>query len=180
MKENYQKTFWNDEIGCLADYVDNGGQHLEIRPNQLCTIVHKYIPIDELLVPAILRVMDRELVTSRGIRTLSPRDPNYKGVYEGSQTARDLAYHQGSARPFLLQSYISASFRVKGASFLKRAEWLMEGFYADLGKHGVGAFSELYDGDPPHEPHGAISSALSTAGLLTCEYIMDIYREGKK
>ena len=180
VKENYQKTFWNDEIGCLADYVDNGGQHLEIRPNQLCTIVHKYIPIDELLVPAILRVMDRELVTSRGIRTLSPRDPNYKGVYEGSQTARDLAYHQGSARPFLLQSYISASFRVKGASFLKRAEWLMEGFYADLGKHGVGAFSELYDGDPPHEPHGAISSALSTAGLLTCEYIMDIYREGKK
>ena len=56
----------------------------------------------------------------------------------------------------------------------------MEGFYADLGKHGVGAFSELYDGDPPHEPHGAISSALSTAGLLTCEYIMDIYREVKK
>ena len=142
--------------------------------------MNKYIPVDELLVPAILRVMDRELVTSRGIRTLSPRDPAYKGVYEGSQTARDLAYHQGSARPFLLQSYVSVSFRIKGASFLKRAEWLLEGFYADLNKHGVGAFSELYDGDPPHEPHGAISSALSTAGLLTCEYIMDKYREGKK
>lgn len=180
IKDNFQKTFWSEETGCLADYVDNAGQHLEIRPNQLCAISLKYSPVDELLVPSILRVIDRELVTSRGIRTLSPRDLNYKGVYEGSQTERDLAYHQGSARPFLLESYINISFRVKGPSFLKRAEWLVEGFYADLNKHGVGAFSELYDGDPPHEPHGAISSALSTAALLTSEYIMDKYREENK
>lgn len=180
IKDNYQKTFWNDEIGCLADYVDNSGQHLEIRPNQLCAISRKYSPVDELLIPSILRVIDRELVTSRGIRTLSPRDSNYKGVYEGSQTERDLAYHQGSARPFLLDDYISVSFSVQGPSFLKRAEWLVEGFYADLNKHGVGAFSELYDGDPPHEPHGAISSALSTATLLAAEYIMDKFREENK
>ena len=180
IKDNFQKTFWSEETGCLADYVDNAGQHLEIRPNQLCAISKKYSAVDELLVPSILRVIDRELVTSRGIRTLSPRDLNYKGVYEGSQTERDLAYHQGSARPFLLDAYISISFRVKGPSFLKRAEWLVEGFYADLNKHGVGAFSELYDGDPPHEPHGAISSALSTAALLTSEYIMDKYREENK
>ena len=56
----------------------------------------------------------------------------------------------------------------------------MEGFYEDLNKHGVGAFSELYDGDPPHEPHGAISSALSTSALLGVEYIIDKYREVKK
>ena len=56
----------------------------------------------------------------------------------------------------------------------------MEGFYEDLGKHGVGAFSELYDGDPPHEPHGAISSALSTAALLSIENMLDKYREKSK
>ncbi|MBQ1936856.1 MAG: glycogen debranching enzyme family protein [Bacteroidales bacterium] len=176
---NFQKTFWNESRGCLADYVDNFGQNTEVRPNQLCAVYCKYSPVDELLVPSILKVVENELVTSRGIRTLSPRDGKYKDVYEGSQTDRDLAYHQGCARPFLLEPFIVTSLKVKGPSFLKRAEWLVEGFYEDLSKHGVGAFSELYDGDPPHEPHGAISSALSTAALLTIEYQMNKFKEGK-
>ena len=174
---NYQRTFWNPARGCLADYVDNHGQNQDIRPNQLYAIAVKYSPVDEELAPAILRVVDNELVTSRGIRSLSPRDVKYKAVYEGSQRDRDLAYHQGCTHPFLLAPYVDISFRVKGASFWKRAEWLAEGFYADLGKHGVGAFSELYDGDPPHEPHGAISSALSTSALLAVEFLLDQYKE---
>ena len=68
-------------------------------------------------------------------------------------------------------------FRVKGPSFWKKAQWLTEGFYEDLGVHGVGTFSELYDGDPPHEPHGAISSALSTAALLAVDYAMNKFKE---
>ena len=177
IKANYQPTFWNTERGCLADYVDDAGQHMEIRPNQLYALAIGYSPVDELLIPSILRVVDNELVTSRGLRTLSPRDPAYRAVYEGSQRDRDLAYHQGCTRPFLLRPYIELSFKIKGAAFWKRAEWLIEGFYEDLGKHGVGTFSELYDGDPPHEPHGAISSALSTAALLAVEYMLDKYKE---
>ena len=180
IKANYQKTFWNEQRGCLADYVDNNGQNMDIRPNQLCPLVCKYSPIDDELAPSILRVVDGELVTSRGIRTLSPRDVKYKGVYEGAQRDRDLAYHQGCTRPCLLDPYVKVSFRIKGPSFIKKAEWLVEGFYEDLGQHGVGAFSELYDGDPPHAPHGAISSALSTAALLTVEHILDKYREEGK
>ena len=177
IKANYQKTFWNEQFGCLADYVDNGGQHMEIRPNQIYALSVANSPIDEALAPSILRVCDNELVTARGLRTLSPRDSNYKAVYEGTQRERDLAYHQGSSHPFLLRPYVQVSFKIKGPAFWKRAEWLIEGFYADLGKHGVGAFSELYDGDPPHEPHGAISSALSTAALLSIEYMLDKYKE---
>ena len=177
IKQNYQPTFWNAERGCLADYVDNGGQNMDIRPNQIYAISVKYSPVDEELAPSILRVIDNELVTARGLRTLSPRDSKYQAVYEGTQRDRDLAYHQGSTRPFLLRPYVEVSFRIKGAAFWKRAEWLIEGFYDDLGKHGVGAFSELYDGDPPHEPHGAISSALSTAALLAIEYMLDKYKE---
>ncbi|MBO4756979.1 MAG: amylo-alpha-1,6-glucosidase, partial [Bacteroidales bacterium] len=79
--------------------------------------------------------------------------------------------------PFLLEPYCDVSFRVKGQSFVKKAQWLIEGFYGDLSKHGVGAFSELYDGDPPHEAHGAISSALSTAALLAVDYIINKYKE---
>ena len=172
VKDSYQSTFWNAQFGCLADYVGTNGQNLEIRPNQIYALWVKHSPLDEELAPSILRVIDRELVTARGIRTLSPRDVNYKGVYEGTQRERDLAYHQGSTRPFLLEPYIEVSFRIKGQSFWKRAEWLCEGFYEDLNKHGVGAFSELYDGDPPHEPHGAISSALSTAALLAVDAMM--------
>lgn len=177
VKANYQNYFWNSRFGCLADRVDNNGQNMEIRPNQIYAIWVKNSPIDEELFPSILRVIDNELITARGLRTLSPRDINYRGVYEGTQRDRDLAYHQGSSHPFLLEPYIDVSFRIKGASFWKRAEWLTEGFYDDLNKHGVGAFSELYDGDPPHEPHGAISSALSTAALLAVDRTMEKYKE---
>ena len=170
IKDNYQKMFWNDYIGCLCDYVDNDGQHLEIRPNQLFAVWVKYSPVEDEIVPKVVRVVDKELLTPRGIRTLSPRDVRYKGVYDGSQYERDLAYHNGSTRPFLLEQYVDVCLRVKGESFLGKARTLVDGFYEDLGKHGVGAFSELYDGDPPQEPHGAISSALSTAALLAIEY----------
>ena len=176
VKANYQNMFWNPRMGCLADYVDNNGQNMDIRPNQMLAISLKYSPVDDSLKQSILRIIDNELVTSRGIRTLSPRDVKYRGVYEGSQVERDLAFHQGCTRPFLLEAYVSLCFHIKGPSFWKKAQWLAEGFYDDLGKHGVGAFAELYDGDPPHEPHGAISSALSTAALLAVDYMLDKYK----
>ena len=175
--ESYQPTFWNADAGFLADYVDNYGQHLELRPNQLWAVSLDHIAVSDEVVSSVMRVINAELVTRRGIRSLSPRDPNYKGVYEGSQTERDLAYHNGCAWPTLLAQYAYVSFRMMGANFIKRAEWLTEGFYEDLSKHGVGAFSELYDGDPPHEPHGAISSAMATAALLNINWLIDKYRE---
>ena len=135
------------------------------------------IPVEPEVAQRVLQVIDNELVTRRGIRTLSPRHPEYKGVYEGSQTDRDLAYYNGCCLPFLLGPYCEVCFKMKGPAFLNKAQWLVNGFYEDLNKHGVGAFSELYDGDPPHEPHGAISSALSTAALLEVEYLKDKYKE---
>lgn len=177
VKLNFTKTFWNESRGFLADYVDNYGQHMDVRPNQIYAIWCKYSPVEEEFYPSILKVIDSELVTSRGIRTLSPRNAAYKGVYEGAQAARDEAYHQGCTRPFLLEPYVAVCLQVKGPSFVKKAEWLLEGFYEDLAKHGVGYFSELYDGDPPHEAHGAIASALSTAALLSVESMLDKYRE---
>ncbi|MGM9742478.1 MAG: glycogen debranching enzyme N-terminal domain-containing protein [Candidatus Cryptobacteroides sp.] len=177
VKENYQKTFWNPQCGYLADYVDNYGQNMDVRPNQLFALSVASSPISDDIAGSIINIIERELVTARGIRTLSPRDVKYKGVYEGTQRDRDLAYHQGCAWPALLLPYATVAFRMRGASFCKKAEWLMEGFYADLNKHGVGAFSELYDGDPPHEAHGAISSAMSTAALLAVERLINKYKE---
>ena len=175
VKLNYMPVFWNEAGKCLADYVDNNGQNTDVRPNQLIAIWVINSPVDEMSQASIFKVVSNELETSRGIRTLSPRDPKYKCVYEGSQVDRDLAYHQGSTRPFLLEYYVTAGLRIHGPSFRKKAEWLCEGLYEDLSKHGVGAFSELYDGDPPQEPHGAIASALSTAALLSIDFIAEHY-----
>jgi len=177
IEKNYQPAFWNEEMGFLADYVDNGGQHLELRPNQLWAVSLDHIAVTDEVVSNVMRVVNAELVTRRGIRSLSPRDVRYKGVYEGSQVDRDLAYHNGCAFPFLLAQYCYVSFRMMGSGFIKRAEWLTEGFYEDLSKHGVGAFSELYDGDPPHEAHGVISSAMTTAALLNINWLIAKYRE---
>ena len=181
IEDNFQKTFWNYEAGYLADYVDNAGQHMDVRPNQLYAISLDYSPVEDMIKSDVVMTVNNELVTRRGIRTLSPRNVMYRGVYEGSQTDRDLAYHQGCAFPNLLDPYVNICFQMMGSNFYKKAEYLTEGFYADINKHGVGAFSELYDGDPPHEAHGAIASACSTAALLRVDYLMDKYRkEGKK
>ena len=177
IRENFQNTFWNARAGYLADYVDNAGQHLEVRPNMLYALVGEDIPVEPEIARRVLQVIDNELVTRRGIRTLSPRHSEYKGVYEGSQTDRDLAYYNGCCLTSLLGPYCEVCFKMKGAAFLNKAQWLVNGFYEDLNKHGVGAFSELYDGDPPHEPHGAISSALSTAALLEVEYLKNKDKE---
>lgn len=177
IRENFQNTFWNARAGYLADYVDNAGQHLEVRPNMLYALVGEDIPVEPEIARRVLQVIDNELVTRRGIRTLSPRHSEYKGVYEESQTDRDLAYYNGCCLTSLLGPYCEVCFKMKGAAFLNKAQWLVNGFYEDLNKHGVGAFSELYDGDPPHEPHGAISSALSTAALLEVEYLKNKYKE---
>ena len=177
IEQNFQPLFWNADLGFLADYVDNGGQHMELRPNQLWAVSLDHRCVDDEVVGEVMRVVNAELVTRRGIRTLSPRDIRYKGVYEGSQIQRDEAYQNGCAWPFLLAQYCYASFNMMGKNFIKRAEWLTEGFYEDLSKHGVGCFSELYDGDPPHEPHGAISSAMTTAALLNINWLIEKYRE---
>ena len=177
VRQNFQPTFWREDWGYLVDYVNNGPQDQAVRPNQLFAVCLEYSPVDDEVVSEVVMTINDELVTKRGIRSLSPRNEAYRGVYEGSQIDRDLAYHQGCAFPALLAPYVDICFKMMGDAFYKRAEYLTEGFFQDISKHGVGAFSELYDGDPPHEPHGAISSAQSTAALLTIEHIMEQYRK---
>ena len=180
IEENFEKVFWNADWGYLADYVDNSGQNPAVRPNMLFAVALEYSPVSDEVKSSVMSTISNELLTNRGLRSLSPRNPDYKGVYEGSQIDRDLAYNQGSAWVTPLDYYIDLSFQMIGTSFWKKAEYLIEGFYKDILKHGVGAFSELYDGDPPHEPHGAISSACTTAALLRIEYLLRKYKEEGK
>ncbi|OUO36623.1 hypothetical protein B5F83_07455 [Muribaculum sp. An289] len=173
IKDNFTKTFWSDSLGHLADYVGPDGMSQETRPNQLYAVALDYSPVDEFVQAAVMRVVRRELLTSRGIRTLSPKDRRYKGVYEGNQNMRDEASYNGCTRPFLLGIYVKAAYRLFGKSTESQAESLIEGFGEDLNVHGIGTFSEIYDGDPPHSPHGAISSALTVAEIIRVKSLID-------
>ena len=125
----------------------------------------------------MFRSVRQDLLTSRGIRTLSPKNPIFKGIYDGNQHERDLAYHNGSTRPWLLKYYVMAGFKLYGSAFLREARESIKGFEEDMTIHGIGCVAELYDGNPPHNPHGAINSASATGAILTVEYLINKYSE---
>ena len=164
----------------LADFVDGTGQNVFTRPNQLYACSLPYSPVSEEVQAEILHAVSRELVTTRGIRTLSPKNPLYRSRYEGNQIERDTATHNGCTRPWLLGPYVEASFKLYGPSFVRTARELVDGFQEDLNVHGIGAVAEIYDGDPPYIPHGAINSAMSVAEILRVKYMINQYKEEEK
>lgn len=177
IEENFFNLFWVEARQHLADYVDEKGQNVFTRPNQLYACALAYSPVPETVQSQILRAVYRELVTTRGVRTLSPKNPLYRSRYEGNQIDRDTATHNGCNRPWLLGPYVEASFKLYGASFTRQAQELIDGFQEDMNIHGIGAVAEIYDGDPQYMPHGAINSALSVAEILRVKYLVNKYRE---
>ena len=180
MDAGFRDLFWIEDRGHLADYVDEKGQNTFARPNQMFACALDYSPLSDEDKAEVMECVKKELLTARGIRTLSPKNPLYKGVYDGNQDQRDHAYHQGATRVWLLTFYIEAMLRLYGEMFVRRGTELVNAFEEDIVRHGVGCVCELYDGDPPHNPHGAISSAVATASLLRSKYLINKYKkEGK-
>lgn len=95
IRESFNKLFWYEEGKYLADYVDHTGQNTLVRPNQVIACSLEYSPISDDMKERVLYVVRRELLTPKGLRTLSPKSASYKGRYEGDQNERDSAYHQG-------------------------------------------------------------------------------------
>jgi glycogen debranching enzyme len=116
----------------------------------------------------MVEVVERELLTPCGLRSLAPSDPQYRGRYEGDQRSRDGAYHQGTVWPWLMGAFITAYLKVNGRSKKSRqrtSQWLT-GFREHLSDAGLGQVSEIFDGDAPHRPRGCIAQAWSAAELL--------------
>ncbi len=173
IEANFHRMFWIEERQHLADYVDEAGQNIFTRPNQIIACALPYSPISEQTRAYVMEAVKRELLTVRGIRTLSPKNPLYKGVYNGDQEQRDQAYHQGSTRVWLLSFYVEAMLKLYGDVFKRKAKELIDAFEEDIAVHGVASICELYDGDPAHSPHGAIASSVATAALLRSEYLIN-------
>ncbi|MCR5709322.1 MAG: amylo-alpha-1,6-glucosidase [Bacteroidales bacterium] len=180
IEQNFLPVFWVDARRHLADYVDEQGQNVFTRPNQVYACSLPWSPVSEEVQAEILHAITRELVTTRGIRTLSPKNPLYRSRYDGNQIERDTATHNGCTRPWLLGPFVEAEFKLYGASFVRTARELIDGFQEDLNIHGIGGVAEIYDGDPPYIPHGAINSALSVAEILRVKYMIEQYKEDDK
>lgn len=167
IKGSFIRLFWSDEEGYLADYVDMQGKaNRFIRPNQIvaCSLDYRMVTPEQCL--AVFRTVRQHLLTPVGLRTLSPRNPLYEGRIEGDQRTRDLAYHQGTVWVWLLEHYAKVGFDLKGAAFVPAAEEMIAAFEEGLTSSGIGSVNEIYDGDPPHTPRGAISQAWSVGAVL--------------
>jgi len=174
VRENYWK-FWNDEFECLFDVIDPHDE--SPRPNQVIGFLfelknnhnHKLKGNQKNIIPhpkKVVEFVQRNLLTSRGLRTLAPWYRGYKGRYVGGWNDRNLAYHQGSVWTWLLGPFVRGYTGVKSTTQLPKK--LLLGFLPHLEEAGIGTVSELFDGDEPHIPRGCISQAWSVAELLRC------------
>lgn len=162
--------------GYLADYIDEQGAHDDIRPNMILACCLPYKPVDEQTRIDVIRTVRQHLLTPRGLRTLSPRNPLYKGSQEGSPEERDFAAKNGSVWPWLLSFYVKACFDIDGAAYLPTAEEILANFEEEIQSYGIGSIGELYDADPPYAARGAISQAWSVGAILDIYHMIQGYR----
>jgi len=166
MSAAFLEIYWDEEKGYLADYVDGSYRDFAVRPSQVIAVSARHSPLSLEMKKSILDVVESELLTPRGLRSLSPKNEDYKGVYEGNQEKRDLAYHQGTVWPWLLEHFVKGYLRVHKKSGQTAMKRIYDGFEDDLSSRGIGSISEIYDGNPPHQPRGSISQATGVAALL--------------
>jgi len=177
IKTSFIDTFWSQEKKYLADYVNDEHTDWAVRPNQIFAASMPFGMLNKDQKADVIHRVKRELLTPKGLRTLSPKNPDYKGIYEGGQEQRDKAYHQGTVWPWLIGHYVEANFKVFGKDALPMAEKIYWGFEDVMKNAGLGTISEIYDGNPPHLCKGAISQAWSVAEILRIKCLIDEYKE---
>ena len=167
-KESFNRQFWNEAAGCLYDVVDGEMRDGSIRPNQIFAVSLPYTMLDDERARKVVEVVERELLTPVGLRSLSPNDPQYIGRYEGDTRSRDGAYHQGTVWAWLIGPFIAAYLKVHGKdkTTRKRVKQMLAGFAEHLHTAGLGQVSEIFDGDAPHRPRGCVAQAWSVAEIL--------------
>jgi predicted glycogen debranching enzyme len=167
IQKSFLDTFWDEKLGYLADYVnDEEGKNFFVRPNMVIAVSMPYSMLDKEQMKKTLNIADKELVTPRGLRTLSPGNIYYKGCYTGTQEERDMASLQGTVWPWLYGPFCEGWLRVYGNQGVQKVKKLIFGLEAVMSEHGISTLSEVHDGDPPHSPKGAISQAWSVGEVL--------------
>ncbi len=175
--EAFVRRFWRADEQCLADRVLAGGIDPAVRPNMVLAAALPHSPLTLVQRAGVVKKAAAELLTPRGLRTLSPRDPAYRGRYEGGIDSRDGAYHQGTAWPWLGGFYVEAALRA--VSKQKRSKVVLElrawlaGFLPELDRAGLDHVSEVFDGDEPQRPGGTFAQAWNSGELLRALWLCE-------
>lgn len=172
---SFVSTFFN-EHGYLFDYVDGDNVDWSVRPNMIFAVALEYSPLDKTQKKSVLDMCTRELLTQKGLRSLSPKSGGYNPMYVGPQTQRDHAYHQGTAWPWLGGFYMEACLRLYKRTRLSFIERQMVGYEDEMTRHCVGTIPELFDGNPPFNGRGAISFAINVAEILRTLEFLEKYK----
>ena len=177
-KEAFVNTFLN-EYGYLYDYVDGNMIDWSVRPNMIFAVAFDYSPLSQEQKKSVLDVCTRELLTPKGLRSLSPKSGGYNPMYVGPQTQRDYAYHQGTAWPWLGGFYMEACLKLYKRTRLSFIERQMVGYEEEMDYHCLGTISELFDGNPPFLGRGAMSFAMNVAEILRTLNLLESYNYSK-
>lgn len=171
-KQSFIETFLN-EYGYLYDYVDGNMIDWSVRPNMIFAVALDYSPLTQEQKKGVLDICTRELLTPKGLRSLSPKSGGYNPLYIGPQTQRDYAYHQGTAWPWLGGFYMEACLKLYKTSRLSFISRQLVGYEDEMTNHCLGTIPELFDGNPPFHGRGAISFAMNVAEILRTLELMD-------
>lgn len=169
----FKEHFWDKSRGYVADYTNGDFRDFSVRPNMIFACSLPFTPLSEKIRQLILERVEKELLTPRGLRTLSPKNPAYSSIYAGDQATRDSAYHQGTVWPWLLGHFVEGYLRIHGKSGLPLVKKIFYGMEETMTEHGLGTISEVFDGDPPFKPGGTISQAWSVAEMIRIKWLMD-------
>jgi predicted glycogen debranching enzyme len=161
--QNFESLFWNESEQCLYDVIDGREKDGAVRPNQIFAVSLPHTMLSEEKARQIVEKVHADLLTPVGLRSLSPKDKNYVGVYAGPPVKRDGSYHQGTVWGWLIGPYISAHRKVFGGEDVDKS---LEGFRSHLTEAGLGSISEIFDGDAPHKPRGCMAQAWSVSEVL--------------
>ena len=174
-KVSFVETFLN-EYGYLYDYVDGRMVDWSVRPNMVFAVALDYSPLDQKQKRGVLDVCTRELLTPKGLRSLSPKSGGYNPMYTGPQHQRDLAYHQGTAWPWLGGFYLEACLKLYKQTRLSFVERQLVGYEDEMINHCLSTLPELFDGNPPFHGRGAISFAMNVAEVLRTLELLEKYK----
>lgn len=174
-KTSFVDTFVN-EYGYLYDYVDGNMVDWSVRPNMIFPVAFDYSPLSLQQKKSVLDFCTRELLTPKGLRSLSPKSGGYNPIYVGPQSQRDLAYHQGTAWPWLGGFYMEACLKLYKRTRLSFLERQMVGYEDEMSYHCLGTISEVYDGNPPFHGRGAMSFAMNVAEILRALKLLERYK----
>lgn len=175
-KGSFSRVFWNDSKQCLYDVVTGDFKDDRVRPNQILSLSLTYPVIEGDMAKKIVETVWKELYTAYGLRSLSPLNDGYRGIYTGDQFSRDSAYHQGTVWTWPLGRFITAYRRVYGHTM--ESKEILRNFIDPLKDHlndrCIGHISEIFDGNEPLVPRGCFAQAWSVGEILRT-YIEDIH-----